>query len=310
LNLISTANEKIDVWRQLNPNSNRLVRLKIQAAVKKLRKEIEIEKRRIYFNNRGTLNPGIIPTQILAMELHKIDEWAANYYSLYSEVWEQLGNKKSAAFVRTIYDNVIRPLIASRRNAVVSEAKRLARRTGGVGGWSMQAIKAFNHWVDQLAADWSEKIEIEAETLELEARRQACRSKDEPERTPQKASVGPISSVARLSAFEETVGKLMAQARRRCPAKCLSQTEILKIATVLDDQNFPVRDNLERRASHEMAEHNQHYSKAAIKTWTSALNNPKFRRAVRKRFSRAEEKYKRAIWAVGALSAGTSRTTI
>jgi hypothetical protein len=112
-----------------------------------------------------------------------------------------------------------------------------------------------------------------------------------------------------LSSFEATVGKLMVQARSGCPAKYLPNTEILTIAALLDDKAVPVREHLEREASRVMAEHNKHYSKAAIQTWTSALNNPRFRRAVRKRFSRAEEKYKKATASV-APSAGTPRTSI
>jgi len=118
-----------------------------------------------------------------------------------------------------------------------------------------------------------------------------------------------IYSSAPLSTFEATVGRLMVQARRECPTKHLPRTEILKIAALLDDKSLPVRDNLERQASRSMAEYNKHHSAAAIKSWKTALGHPKFRRAVRKRFSRAEEKYKKATMSL-APSAGTPRTTI
>ena len=118
----------------------------------------------------------------------------------------------------------------------------------------------------------------------------------------------PIRSSAPLSKFEATVGKLMIRARSSCPTQYLPQAEIWKIAALLDDENFPVRDNLEREAARTMAEYNQHHPTAAIKSWRTALSHPRFRRAVRKRFSRAEEKYKKATPSVVAESAGTPRT--
>jgi hypothetical protein len=127
-------------------------------------------------------------------------------------------------------------------------------------------------------------------------------------RAPSQAGLLPVHSSASLSQFEVTVGKLMVEARRGCPTKYLPQTEILKIAALLDDNNVPVRGNLERGAARTMAEYNQHYPRAPIKSWRNALGHPQFRRAVRKRFSRAEDKYTKA--SVAGPSAGTPRTTI
>src|ERR1035437_1582796 len=120
----------------------------------------------------------------------------------------------------------------------------------------------------------------------------------------------PIRSSAPLSKFEATVGKLMLRARSSCPTKYLPRAEIVKIAVQLDDKNFPVRDNLEREAARAMAEYNQRHPTSAIKSWRVALSLPQFRRVVRKRFSRAEEKYRKATPSILAPSAGTPRTTI
>jgi hypothetical protein len=122
---------------------------------------------------------------------------------------------------------------------------------------------------------------------------------------PQPSSVYP--SVP-LSEFEAMVGKLMVAARRQCPTKYLSKAEVLKIAVLLDEKNVPVRNNLERDAARGMAEYNQQHPTAAIKGWGKALGHPRFGRSVRKRFSRAEEKYKKES-AAGS-SAGTPGTTI
>jgi hypothetical protein len=118
----------------------------------------------------------------------------------------------------------------------------------------------------------------------------------------------PIHSPVPLSKFEATVGKLMIRARRTCSTKYLPQVEILKIVALLDDKRLPV--NLEREAARNMAEYNQRHPAGAIKSWRSALGHRQFRRAVRKRFSRAEEKYKKATPSIAEPSAGTSRTTI
>jgi hypothetical protein len=113
-----------------------------------------------------------------------------------------------------------------------------------------------------------------------------------------------------LSKFEATVGKLMLCARSSCLTKYLPQAEISKIAAQFDNENLPVRDNLEREAARAMAEYNRRYPTRAIKSWRTALGLPQFRRAVRKRFSRAEEKYRKAPPSILAPSAGTPRTTI
>jgi hypothetical protein len=149
----------------------------------------------------------------------------------------------------------------------------------------------------QLSATFCKTLEDQAVQAEFEAHgRSAGRTS--------------INSWAPLSTFETTVGELMVQARKVCPTKHLPQTEISKIAALLDNKNTRVRDNLEREAARTMAEYNQRHPKAAIKTWKSASCHPQFRRAVRKRFSRAEEKYKKAPPPVAGPSAGTPRTTI
>jgi hypothetical protein len=101
----------------------------------------------------------------------------------------------------------------------------------------------------------------------------------------------------------------MVQARMGCPAKYLPLAEILRIAVLIDDKNIPVRSNLEREAARTMAEYNKQHPAGAIKSWKAALSLAQFRRAVRKRFSRAEEKYKKAT-SIAEPSAGTPRTTI
>ena len=433
---ISAAKQVIDVWRQLDPRYNRLVKLKTQAAAKQLRKEVKAERMQILFRNRGNANSGIIPGEILAMELRKIDAWAARYYSIYCEVWELQGNKKSAALVRTIYTHFLRKLIAVRKSSVTHEAQRSACARGRFDSIARLRIESFKRSADQLSWDWAGKIEIEA--LELEARARVEKSTNQalfisrtgeegragaestPHRAPTKGtmmpekpstrttgplrpesinpvtpntkarkrlpgatiygvrpdsneyvawdgeqyvlyqtkervladdSLIPIGSVQELrvdhphpgpvdrvevviptpqlknghresqagvpfphpiplSTFEAKVGELMVKARTASATKYLPKAEILKIATLLDDAKLPVRSNLEREAARIMGEYNQRHPTAAIKSWKAAFNHPQFRRAVRKRFSRAEEKYKKATSHIPTVSAGSPRTAI
>ena len=173
----STAIQVIEVWRQLDPKHNRLVKLKTEVAAKQLRKEIKAETRQIRFRNRGNPNSGILPGEILAMELRKINDWTTQYYSICCEAWELQGNKKSAALVRTIYTHFLRRLIAMRKSSVAHEAQRSACARGRLDGIARLRIVSFKRSADQLSRDWAEKIEIEA--LELEARARLEKSSDQ-----------------------------------------------------------------------------------------------------------------------------------
>ncbi len=169
----------IDVWRQLDPCHNCLVKLRTRRARQKLQGEIGIETKQIRFNNRENLNSGIILSQILAMNLRKIDELAAQYYSIYSEVWELRGNEKSADLVRIIYSHVLRRLIAIRKTSVAQEAQRSEIGTGCLDSGATLQIESFNGLADQLTRDWAEKIEIEALELEARARSRPSRSEEQ-----------------------------------------------------------------------------------------------------------------------------------
>jgi hypothetical protein len=191
-----TAKQVIDVWRHLDPRRNSLVKLKTKAAAKQLRKEIKTEMGQIRFNNRGNSNSGIIPIEILAMELRKIDQWAAQYYSICCEAWELQGNKKSAALVLTIYSHFLRKLFAIRKASVAHEAERSACRTGSFDSIARLRIESFNRSADRLTRDWAEKIEIEA--LELEARARIETSRNQ---IQQRAETGPASPAGIESAI-------------------------------------------------------------------------------------------------------------
>jgi hypothetical protein len=165
-----------DVWKHFDWKHNRLAKLRILAADKELRKEIERETRCIFQKNSGNSNSAISIVQILDLELRKIDEWANTNYLIHCDLWKMRGDEKSAEFVRSIYNRSIRKLISARGNAVAHEMKQLARRTGNSG--AEPHIASFRRRVAELDAEWRQKIEIEA--LELEARTAARASGAEP----------------------------------------------------------------------------------------------------------------------------------
>jgi hypothetical protein len=307
-----------------------LVSLKLTNLAEEMHHQTVADERRIQFENRGNLNSNTVPSLVLQMKQDRADEWARRVYEIYCDVWQTQGYVKSAAFVRAVYVRGIVPGLRARTGAIASEFAGFATRTSfpiEIGNAHLLSLRLN---MQRLEDRWRRRLEIEAKQCEHAERTKNQRviSTSSPDsqdhssialhagnqspsvsKVPSQACFLPIRSSVPLSEFEATAGKLMVETRRGCPAKYLPQTEIFKIAALLDDKNLPVRSNLEREAARTMAEYNQRYPTRAIKSWRAALSLPQFRRAVRKRFSRAEEKYKKAAASV-APSAGTPRTTI
>src|SRR5438128_7431967 len=129
-----------EIWEQLD---HHLVKEKWFAANEELREEIAREVNQIYSKNRGNLNSAVIPSQILEMELRKIDEWATRKCSIYREVWLLQGNEISPVFLRTIYAMDIRRLIDQRGSVAAYEAESIASRTGEAKRISDARIQSF-----------------------------------------------------------------------------------------------------------------------------------------------------------------------
>jgi hypothetical protein len=311
-------------WEDID---HRLVVLKLVDLSEEIRSRIKADESRIRFENRLNLNSNTVPSLILQMKVERADEWARREYEIYCAVWQTQGYVKSAAFVRGVCAHIVQ-MLGVRANSIANEFSRFGRGTNFPASLRTAHLNSLDLRMRQLQGRWQRRLEIEAKECEHAERTKNQRAistsshenQDHSSIAPQpgnqdtsasraqsQARSLPIRSSAPLSEFEATVGKLMVQARRGCQAKYLPQTEILKIAALLDDKNLPVRSNLEREAARTMAEYNQRHPTSAIKSWRAALNLPQFRRAVRKRFSRAEEKYKKATASV-APSAGTPRT--
>ncbi len=110
----------LKIWKQLDPHTNRLTRLRVEKARKKYRGEVEAETRQIRFDNRGNANSMAIPYALLRMQLKKAHEVAEQQYSIFRDVWLRLGGVESAAFIRTISWMVIQ--------TVAKDAEKVRRR--------------------------------------------------------------------------------------------------------------------------------------------------------------------------------------
>jgi hypothetical protein len=316
-------------WEDID---HRLAVLKLIDLSEEMRSRIKEDESRIRLENRLNQNSNTVPSLILQMKVERADEWARREYEIYCSVWQTQGYVKSAAFVRGVCAHIIQ-MLGVRAKSIANEFSRFGRGTNFPIGLRTAHLNSLERRMRQLQGRWHRRLEIEAKECEHAERTKNLKtistiSTSSPENQTQvsvqhhstnteildgarsRARFPPIRSSAPLSEFEATVAKLMMEARGKCRAKHLPQAEILEIAVLLDEKQFPVRTNLERAASRAMAEYNKQHSKGAIKTWEAASKLPQFRRAVRKRFSRAEEKYRKAIPLIASQSAGPSRTTI
>ena len=78
------------------------VRLKLIDLAQEMQRQIEEDRKRIQFENRGNLNHSAVPSLILKMQLTRTEEWARRKYEIYCRVWQTQGRIKSADFVRAV----------------------------------------------------------------------------------------------------------------------------------------------------------------------------------------------------------------
>jgi len=313
-------------WEDIDHN---LVSLRQTDLAEAMQGQIETDERRIQFENRGNLNSNAVPSLVLKMKQDRADEFARKVYEIYCDVWQTQGYVKSASFVRAVCVRGIVPMLRARTGAIAAAFSIFATRTSFPSAICNAQLQSLRLNMQRLESRWRRHLEIEAKECEHAERTKNLHAistsshenqdysslaphprnqEASASKAPSQARFPPMRSSTPLSEFEATVGKLMVEARKECQTKCLPKTEILKIAALLDDKGVPVRSNLERDAAGTMADYNQKHPTAPIKSWRNALGHPKFRRAVRKRFSRAEDKYRKG--SVAGPSAGTPRTTI
>jgi hypothetical protein len=297
----------VKTWSQLDPRNNPLTRLKIKTAHKNYRSELRTETNAIVRGNRGNFNGSAIPWALLRMELKKTDEFAEQQYSLFRDVWLDLGGVETAAFIRTISWKVIQPAFDWRKSGVAHAQRTRCLRSGGL----FPALPQETVWreFDQLKGDWRDKLEMKA--LEREARSHgraltAALHNSEGSANPRRdkdqiptilgvnAAVSPVGisaapkarsgRPARLdSDFVDFAGGLWLNAKRRTlgsrsDSRALSKVtheELAVIASSLDSKNYtPPARYLEKHSADEVRIYNSRHSNSktgAIKTWSQLV---------------------------------------
>lgn len=100
------------------------------------------------------------------------------------------------------------------------------------------------------------------------------------------AAVPPVTKP--LSEFDRLAGRLMAES---CADGKLSAEVLRCIAVALDTADFFLKDHLQPSQWKPIAEFNQKYSKAAVKTFTQAVKRSQFERSIRRRLYVARDRY-------------------
>jgi hypothetical protein len=106
-----------------------------------------------------------------------------------------------------------------------------------------------------------------------------------------------LPDVIRLSEFDRKAGKLVCDGSENGK---LSAEVVHRIATELDAIGFSLLQNLQPAQWKQIAAFNQKYSKSAIKTFTAAVSDKKFIRAIRRRLYVARDRYRAAYKVPGS----------
>jgi hypothetical protein len=103
------------------------------------------------------------------------------------------------------------------------------------------------------------------------------------------AMVGPQDLP--LSEFNRRAGELM---RVHFLQGKLSMEGLTAIAAALDTAGFNLKDNLQPAQWKPLMIHNQKFSRAAIRTFSAAINNKKFVHSIRRRLYRARDRFEKS----------------
>jgi hypothetical protein len=158
---MASSKKAIDiVWEQID---HRLVGLKLMQIAEDMLRIHQDDLARIRHENRLNSNTYSELQQRVRANLERLDECAERYYQAYCDTWAAQGKRKSAAFVRCVYQRAIMELFAARVSAVKSELASESMRTNR---WENNVLNAtftsFDREVERLKARWVRKLEIEA----------------------------------------------------------------------------------------------------------------------------------------------------
>lgn len=147
-------------WEKID---HKLVGLKLMEITEDMLRIQQDDLAQIRHENRGNSNQYSELHQRIGATLKRLDECAERYYQAYCETWAMQGKRKSAAFVRCVYQRAIMVLFAARVRAGKFE---LASENVRTDRWENNVLNAtlesFEREVECLKARWVRKLEVEA----------------------------------------------------------------------------------------------------------------------------------------------------
>jgi hypothetical protein len=165
------ANQQVKTWRQIDPRQNSLLGKKLRRATRQAMCEIEKRTEEIRLANRLNCNPTATEVQILNMWGQEINKLAEASHAIYCKDWELHGNKRTAIFVRAVSAQLSQT-INRLGSTAAHAARRLHRRRGGTAG-SLEG--SYTGLARKLCEDLKQRLEIEAEDLEVQAAQEDTR---------------------------------------------------------------------------------------------------------------------------------------
>lgn len=158
------SQELDQAWGQIDHN---LVGLELTDIAEDMHKIHLADVARIRDENRLNDNKNEHLRQRLKTSLQRLDECGERYYQAYCDTWAAQGERKSAVFVRCVYQHAIVPLFDARMRSVKSE---ISSENGRTRHWLHEILNAafssFDGDVERLKRRWARKIKREAKGRE------------------------------------------------------------------------------------------------------------------------------------------------
>ncbi len=141
-----------------------LIAPKVSAVAERMHKQAAQEERRIGHEAAQSGNAAGYISRLFDFHEKQADEWAAADYAAHCEAWQEQGRTVSPAFIRAVRDNVIIPLIVTRKATVQWKVSFRGDRIHQPP--SATALGEWAHRMDRLASNWSSRLEAEAVAAE------------------------------------------------------------------------------------------------------------------------------------------------
>lgn len=109
-------------------------------------------------------------SELIRLEEERADERAKQLFQAAIEVWETQGYKVCPAFCRAVFENLLDPMLETRKDCVIEEMNRTDRRINHIGR-SQGARRSFVMSMGRLRSLWSQRTFITGLESEYAAKR-------------------------------------------------------------------------------------------------------------------------------------------